>query len=542
MTILPKLSISAKLYAIFACLAAATAALAGVAVVNSQRNAAHTHEFERAFLGTQNVEKVNGLIYAVVMESRGIYMSPNVTKAEPFAVGLLRFNKRIAEVVDEWRRIVDAEEAERFDEFSRRIAQFQEFRAELVRRGREIGPAAADEWGNNDANLKVRSALNKDLEELAKIYDTRAKRLYANVEQAIRTNNWVVAGLGVLALTLAAIGVLIIWRAVARPLNEITRVTEAVAAGGAAIAVPFTDHHDEIGALARSIGVFKDAMRRNEELNRTVRRDADERAEHQKQVAAEIEQFGGAVEKTLAELGRISGGMVSAAASLATAADRASMRTERAAAASSEASANVRDIASAAEELSASVMEIDRQVAQSTTIAERAVGEAEHTGSEIKLLDAAAKRIGDVVRLISDVAEQTNLLALNATIEAARAGEAGRGFAVVASEVKALAGQTAKATEEISTQIAGMQQATEKSVAAIDAIRTTIREVGEVSAAETAAKRTIEAAGAVGELTEATAHTHRDAGQVKVVSEDLGTVAERLRRQVDGFFHKLRAA
>jgi methyl-accepting chemotaxis protein len=204
-------------------------------------------------------------------------------------------------------------------------------------------------------------------------------------------------------------------------------------------------------------------------------------------------------------------------------------------------------------------MEIDRQVSHSNAIAAKAVEDAERTNAEIKALDDAAKRIGDVVKLITAIAEQTNLLALNATIEAARAGEAGRGFAVVASEVKALAGQTAKATEEISAQIAGMQQATVRSVDAIGTIQRTIREVGDITAtiaaavteqgaatreiarsADIASKRTIETVAEVGRVSEATADTRGNAKTVKAVADDLGMVAGRVRGQVAGFFQKLR--
>ena len=349
-------------------------------------------------------------------------------------------------------------------------------------------------------------------------------------------------------------------RGVSHPIAELSRVTDKIAGGEPNATVPYCDRQDEIGALARSIAVFQRAMLSNAELNRTVSGDAEERARRQSAVAAEIARFSNDIEATLSDLGRISEQMLTASHELASTAEAASGKTARAEAASSEASANVRDIASAADELSASVNEIDRQVAQSNAIAGKAVAEAEATNSAVKELGDAAARIGDVVKLITDIAEQTNLLALNATIEAARAGEAGRGFAVVAGEVKALSGQTSRATEEIRTQIAGMQRATARSIEAISAIEQTIRQIGNISSAiaaavtqqgaatqeiargvEIAARRTVDTAAEVGEVGAATADTRANAAAVKTVAGGLGKVASRMRAQVDEFFERLSA-
>jgi len=558
---LAKLSISAKLYVIFALLATMTVALAAVAIVNANRNVALTRDFESAFIGAENVERINSLIYAVVMESRGIYMSEDVATATKFADGLNRFNDQIGGVVEGWQKSIRPEDAAVFAEFAARVKKFQDFRRELVRRGVEINPAAGREWGDNDANRTVRTALNNDLDILGRLYANRSRDIYLRIESAIGTTALEMTLLGATALILAFAGVLMIHRSIARPLAEVTQVTEAVAGGDAVLAVPYGNRHDEIGALARSIAVFQNAMQHNVELNRTVASDVAARAQRQEQISAEIARFGTEIETSLSELERLFEQMLAASSQLTDVADLASSKTTGAATASGEASANVRDIASAADELAASINEIDNQVTQSNAMTTRAVSEAARTSDAVSELNEAGRRIGDVIKLITSIAAQTNLLALNATIEAARAGEAGRGFAVVAGEVKALSSQTAKATDEIGTQIAAMQSATRLSIQAIAGIERTIREIGEIStaiatavteqgaatqeiarSAEFAARRTNDTADEVILVGEATENTRASATSVKTLANDLAMAASTIRAQVDQFFNKLRAA
>ena len=161
-----RFSLAAKLYSIFALFALLVAAITALSDYNTRQNAELTEAVSTASRAALNVERINSLVYAVVMELRGVYMSTDPAVVKKYGDGLLKFNERILDVVKNWEALVQADDAQQFATFKKRIQQFVDFRKELVRRGVEINAAAGREWGDNDANREVRTALNKDLEAL----------------------------------------------------------------------------------------------------------------------------------------------------------------------------------------------------------------------------------------------------------------------------------------------------------------------------------------------------------------------------------------
>src|SRR6202140_2475723 len=260
-----RLSLAAKLYSTFALIALLTAATAIMSHYNTRRNGELTEAIETANRAALNVQHVNSLVYAVVMESRGIYMSTEPADVKKYGDGLLKFNDQILGVVKNWEAIVQADDAEQFATFKKRIDQFVEFRKELVRRGIEINAAAGREWGDNEANRAVRSALNKDPEALSRVYAERGKQIAAQA-QINRNMALLLTAPGALTLVVGGFGVLIISRSVARPLSAITAAIKRVAEGDEQVDVPHTDRGDEIGALARAIRIFQESMDRNRNL------------------------------------------------------------------------------------------------------------------------------------------------------------------------------------------------------------------------------------------------------------------------------------
>jgi len=554
-----RFTLATRLYAIFALFALLTAAIALLSDYNSRRSAELTSAIETANAAALNVERVNSLVYAVVMESRGVYMSAEPAVVKKYGEGLLKFNAQILNVVKGWEGIVKADDAEQFATFKKRIEQFVDFRKELVRRGVEINAAAGREWGDNDANRAVRSALNKDLEALSKVYAERARQI-AQQTETNRTLSFVLTCLGGVALALVVIGIVIIARSIARPLSAITATIKQVADGADDVVVPHADRADEIGALARAIQIFQNAMGRNRNLASQVSEDSaarEQRARHIEQSVDEFREAIGAIMRGLSDNASV---MRETAQTITRVTANASSRAGTAADATEQASHNVTAVAGAAEQLSASVEEIGRQVRQSAGAVEQTGQRTEKSIAEIESLAAATQRIDGVLSLIQAIAEQTNLLALNATIEAARAGDAGRGFAVVAHEVKALAGQTAKATADISENVAMIQTSTRNAVDAVREIGGAVREINEVttaiagavgqqdqatreisSNAQSAAQGNETLVANITSLRDAIGETDTAASSVLTAASSLTATADTLSREVEKFFQNLRS-
>jgi methyl-accepting chemotaxis protein len=349
---------------------------------------------------------------------------------------------------------------------------------------------------------------------------------------------------------------------IARPIRRVGEVLMQLANGNKAVEIPYATRYDEVGDNARAAKTFKDNLIRIEKME-AAQKEAETRtaAERKADMQKLANEFQAAVGNIINTVSTASTQLESAAGTLTRTAESTQQLSGMVASASEEASASVQSVASASEEMTTSVNEIARQVSESSKIAAEAVKQAQQTDARITALSQAASRIGDVVKLITAIAEQTNLLALNATIEAARAGEAGKGFAVVAQEVKALASQTAKATDEIGNQIAGMQTATQDSVAAIKEIGATIARIADIASTiaaaveqqgaatqeiarnvQHAAQGTAQVATNITDVNRGASETGTASTQVLSSARSLSTESGHLKRAVDKFLTTVRAA
>ena len=428
-------------------------------------------------------------------------------------------------------------------------------------RGRELRAATAAGLTIED-NVAIQRELDGAVATLVGQSETSMKQGAARLMDDLHRNRTLLLIVALASVALAGgIGFFYVQRRLVHRLTAIGDAMRRLSSGETDLAVPGAADRDELGEMARTLEVFRAGEIERQDM--AARERAEQEASISRATAVEqlIGDFRATVTAVMGAVGDNISSMEATARTLSTIAGEAD-RQARAASDSSEAtSMNVRTVAGASDELGTSIREISHQATQANNVVGRAATIARSADQLVGQLSTGAERIGDVIKLIRSIAEQTNLLALNATIEAARAGEAGRGFAVVASEVKTLATQTAKATEEIASQIGAIQSSTAEAVTAIRSITDVMGDISgftttiaaaveEQSASTQEISRNIqEVAGTAKELagnmaivTEAIDETNRSASAVLDASGALSAQAGTLQASVDAFLQKVAAA
>jgi methyl-accepting chemotaxis protein len=554
------LSFGARIAAGLSCLGLVGCLAAGITYYFLSGQAQRIAALVRAADGPMLVEQIRAEVYAVVMESRGLYVARDHAQAEQFAGGLIGHLTRTAE---SWRRLHDMlppQQAAKMARLDQAMDDFMRTRKEIARVGVEEGTAAVNQLGNNDANRAVREAFSKALDELA----TTSLQTVRGQQDALVAEGRRLA-VALLIGTASAVSVttfVILWltnRTVASPLRTLSITLGRIAEGRIeAVDLPNTGV-GEVASLIRAARAFVDRLRRNQELEQESSANLAANIRRQKAMDHHTRAFGQSIAGVIENVSTSSGAVGRAADDMTQVVsqtrDSAVQNTDGA----RDSAEQLASIASTTEQLGTSATEIARRVTQAADAARDGVIRIEGTTQTVRGLSEAAGQIGNVLQLIADIAAQTNMLALNATIEAARAGDAGRGFAVVATEVKKLAAQTADATQRISTQITAIQAATEQAVAAVVEAGEV---VGRVDSAATAIAAAVEEQGvamqeitrcvnevtrqtqAASESMQAMCATADDADRTSQVVRQAATGMEqitvRLREEVQEFLETMR--
>lgn len=443
----------------------------------------------------------------------------------------------------------------------------REARAFFDRVKNELIPALEKENAAdaNTAYLKAQSAYLAHRAVVDRMVETAAIQAKQTEDFAASQVAFFTTAIWVLSIIMlfVIVGVVALFNTrLVRPLVRMTAAMENLSSGNLQVVVPEMNRSDEIGDMAAALQVFKqNSLRILEMGSEQEKMKVEAEASRRQSMIRTAQDFEQSVGTILHKVIDAVSEMRESANKMSAASTHTLERASSVAVAAQQTTQNVETVAAATEELSASFREIGQHVAESSSIVGQAVNAANNTATTVTGLEGAAQRVGEVLELINNIAEQTNLLALNATIEAARAGEAGRGFAVVASEVKSLAQQTARATDEIKNQVDAIQNASRDSAEAMRSIAVIINRVNEISSTiataveaqnsatmdivksiTQAANGTQQVTSSVSEVSEVALTSSDVAKNVLHATEKLNANGVSLMEQVNSFLHQVRAA
>jgi methyl-accepting chemotaxis protein len=475
-------SISARILATVLGLGLIGTLLVGASIYTMEGLRQRTQSLQRASLQAVYAERINTLIAMVVMDTRGVYSSRDTTEIKYFVDGIRRHLAGIEETMKSWLAIAEPSRRGQILELKASLDEFASLRQRLATTAIDQGRDAARVIG--EANRNDRQALNDRLKVIATEFGEHdVRRAMTRIDDYERDRIMVLLLIGVLGL-LGALGIawLVASRTLLRPLKALNASVDRMGNGDLQGAVAEIGRGDEIGSIARSVEAFRQTLVKMRDIQ-AREHDADmQRVARAERIQRATSHFDAAIRTCIANVHQSISTVTEVADALRGLATSATRDSDTLSASAEEAANNAQLIAAAAEQLQASVNSIFVQVERSSATAAAAAAAAKNAEQSSRTLDhddGSVAKIGQVVALINAIAEQTNLLALNATIESARAGEAGRGFSVVASEVKTLAQQTSQATGDIQSQIATVQNAARDAVNVIHSFDTTIAEVNQ---------------------------------------------------------------
>ncbi|WP_414476011.1 methyl-accepting chemotaxis protein [Microvirga sp. M2] len=560
--LITSLSIRSKLIGAFSFLTIVTLVLGLVSLNGTQGMGASMSEIKDRWLPSV---RWAGALNTAASDYRAAVLRHLTTTDErvvpQIEADLEKLTVTISEIRQTYEKLTASkEEQSLYEEFSRKWASFIPEAQVVLNHSRKNETEKAIEYWNQKARPLAFAAADT----LAKIVDMNVNGSEAAGDRAEETESFtrmLVLG-GIIVAAFASIGIaLLIIRSISSGISFLTTPMGRLAEGDLSVVIPMRGEKTELGTIADAVQVFKEAMIAKKAADEAATTEAEAKMRRAQVLDQLTKRFEANVSALTQGLASAATEMEATAQSMAQVADQTNNQTVTVASAAEQTSANVQTVAAATEELSISIREIAGQVAESSRIASQAVEEARRTDTTVQTLASTAEKIGTVIQLINNIAGQTNLLALNATIEAARAGEAGKGFAVVASEVKELASQTAKATDEISAQIAAIQQATHESVGAIQSIAKTISEMSNISTViaaameeqgaatseiarnvQEAARGTEMVTGNIADVRQGAGETGAAASQVLGAAQELARHSDSLGQEVDAFLSGVKAA